>query len=191
MILGLDISSTCVGYSLFSEDGDLITIGYVKLNSKHSLFERLTEFEKHMEEMADFDIKHIAIETPLKKFAGKFSSANTISVLNQFNGMISAFCYMKWGVEPVYYNVNTARKTSYPNVKFGKGTDGKIAVWEQVSKLEPHINWKYGPKSRKLVKENFDMVDAYTTGLCHVITMEKQKEIQMKKNDSTSDSSSK
>ncbi|MDG1950283.1 MAG: hypothetical protein P8J32_05730 [bacterium] len=175
MILGLDISTTCIGYSLFSEDGDLLKIGCVKMRPKQTIFEKLKHFEEHMEEISTMNVTHVSIEEPLKKFAGKFSSATTIALLNFFNGMISAVCYRTWGVEPVYYNVNSARKTAYPHVKFGrKSSEGKTQVWEEVSKLEPHLNWKYGPRSRKLVDENFDMCDAYTVGLCHLITLEKQ-----------------
>lgn len=175
MTLGLDISTTCIGYSLFSEDGDLLKIGHVKMRSKQTIFQKLKQFQEHMEEMAGLDIKHIAIEEPLKKFAGKFSSATTIAVLNHFNGMISAICYTTWGIEPVYYNVNNARKTAYPHVKFGrKSSEAKSQVFEEVKKMEPHLNWIYGPKSRKLVDENYDMCDAYTVGLCHQIILEKQ-----------------
>ncbi len=179
MILGLDISTTCIGYSLFSEEGDLMKIGYVKMRSKQTLFERLTQFEKHLEDLHDFKIKHIAIEEPLKKFKGKFSNAQTIAVLNQFNGMVSAVCYKIWGVEPAYYNVQSARSTAFPSVKFGtKSSEAKTQVWEEVSRREPHLNWKYGPQTRKLSPENFDMSDAYTISLCHFNLITKQLKAQ-------------
>lgn len=180
MILGLDISTTCIGYSLFSENGDLLKIGCVKMHPKQTLFEKLIYFEETLGEITKMPISHIAIEEPLKKFAGKFSSAQTIALLNFFNGMISGLCYKIWGKEPVYYNVNTARKIAYPNVNFGrKSSEAKTQVWEEVAKLEPHLNWRYGPKSRKLMDENFDMSDAYTQGLCHLITLEKQNALKV------------
>jgi Holliday junction resolvasome RuvABC endonuclease subunit len=179
--LGLDISTTCIGYALFNEDGDLLKIGHVSMNSKQTIFAKLKQFQEHMQELSQLEIKHIAVEEPLKKFAGKFSSASTIALLNQFNGMVSAVCYLTWGIEPVYYNVNAARHTAYPNIKFGqKSSEAKSQVREQVQKLEPHLNWIYGPKSRKLVDANFDMADAYTVGLCHLVTLEKQAELQKK-----------
>lgn len=176
MILGLDISTSCIGYALFSNDGKLMKIGHVKMNSKQSLFQRLLLFEEHMKEISTLKVEHISIEEPLKKFTGKFSSAQTIAVLNQFNGMVSAICHKIWKIEPAYYNVSTARKTAFPNVKFGrKSSESKVQVWEEVSKLEPQLNWKYGPKSRKLVDENYDMCDAYCVGLCHINILKRQK----------------
>lgn len=179
MTLGLDISTTCIGYALFSEEGKLLKIGHVKMRSKQTIFEKLKQFQEHIQELAGLDIKHIAIEEPLKRFAGKFSSADTIALLNHFNGMVSAICYTTWGVEPIYYNVNSARKTAYPNVKFGrKSSEAKSQVREEVEKLEPHLNWIYGPKSRKLVDANFDMADAYTIGLCHLSILDKQRNLK-------------
>jgi len=98
----------------------MLKIGYVKMRPKQTLFEKLKHFEEHLSEISKMELTYIAIEEPLKKFAGKFSSATTIGLLNFFNGMISAVCYKTWGIEPVYYNVNSARKTAYPHVKFGK-----------------------------------------------------------------------
>jgi hypothetical protein len=174
MILALDISTSCTGYSLFSEDGALMEINYIKFNSKLSIFEKFADFKKNIEHLLDADIKYIAIEEPLKKFKGKFSSAHTIAILNFFNGMISSFMYNHFGVEPIYYNVNTARSLAFADFK-GQGSSDqtKHYVWERVMEMEPQINWKYGPKSRKLLKENYDMCDSYTIGMAHIIIIEK------------------
>lgn len=176
MILGLDISTSCIGYSLFSENGEkLLELNYVKFNTKLSLFEKLSEFKKKIEFMKDAGIKHIAIEEPLQKFAGKFSSAGTIALLNRFNGMISACVYELLEVEPVYYNVNTARKVAFPEFKPLKDSkSNKHAIWSLVREREPHIVWKYGPKTRKLTDENFDMSDSFTISLCHINMMKEQ-----------------
>jgi hypothetical protein len=40
--------------------------------------------------------------------------------------------------------------------------------------LEPLINWRYGPKSRKLLDENYDMADSYVIGIAMLITLDKQ-----------------
>lgn len=177
MILALDISTSCIGYALFNENGDeLMELNYVKFRAKLSLFEKLKEFKKHFKFLEDADIQHIVIEEPLKKFVGKFSSASTIAILNFFNGMVSASVYEMFGVEPIHYNVNTARKTAFPEYKAKKkGNENKHQIWTLVREREPHIVWKYGPRSAKLVGENFDMSDAYTIGLCHINVMNEQK----------------
>ena len=50
MILALGISTSCIGYALFSEDGnELMELNYIKFRSKLSLFEKLTEFNKKID----------------------------------------------------------------------------------------------------------------------------------------------
>ena len=182
-ILAFDISTTCIGYSIFNEDGNLIELNCVKFNSNLTKFERLEEFKKVTEYFKKFPIKYIAIEEPLKKFAGKFSSADTIALLNFFNGMISSYLYLEFGIEPFYFNVNNARSLAFGKQKSststesegGGGNSKKHEVWNKVMQLEPLIQWRYGPKSRKLLDENYDMADAYTIGLAMLITIDKQK----------------
>lgn len=201
MILGLDISTSCIGISLFSEEGKLVTLSCVKFNSDLTKFEKLAEFKRATAYLKQFPIKFIAIEEPLKKFMGKFSSAETLALLNFFNGMISAHMFETFNIEPMYFNVNTARKLAFPPVekdkskpsvksiddsldeegsKKSKVKDDKVSIkhiiWTKVMEMEPLLNWRYGPRSRKLLDENFDMADAYVICLAMFITLERQKE---------------
>jgi Holliday junction resolvasome RuvABC endonuclease subunit len=186
MILALDISTTCIGYSIFDEDGNLIELNCVKFNSKLTKFEKLEEFKKVTEYFKKFPIKYIAIEEPLKKFAGKFSSADTIALLNFFNGMVSSYLYLEFGMEPFYFNVNNARSLAFGKKSASSdqaeetekgGNSKKHEIWHKVMQLEPLIQWRYGPKSRKLLDENYDMADAYVIGLAMLITIDKQKTV--------------
>lgn len=178
MILGLDVSTSCIGYCLFDESGnELMELNYVKFNRKLDLFEKLDEFKENTKHLNLLNIKYIAIEEPLKKFQGKHSNADTIALLNFFNGMISSYIYNVFNKKPIHYNVQTARKTAFPlyKQKKGEGESNKHEIWSMVKKREPHINWKYGPKSRKLIDENFDMSDAYVVALCHINNLKSQK----------------
>jgi hypothetical protein len=176
MLLSLDISSSCIGYSVFNEKNTLIELDYVSFNDKHSLFEKLGEFKEKISHLLKFEVTSIAIEEPLQKFKGKYSSAHTIAVLNFFNGMVSSFLYGHFKIEPIYYNVNNARSTVLPGMKITKdGASTKHQIWEKVVEMEPQINWKYGVKSRKLLVENYDMADSYIVGRCFIKMMEIQK----------------
>jgi len=176
MLLSLDISTSCVGLSVFNENGNLIELNYVKFNSKNNIFEKFKVFQKKTEYLTKFPIHKLAIEKPLDKFQGKFSSAHTIAILNFFNGMLSGYLTTMFEIEPIYYNVKVARTTALPNLKIKRnGASTKHQVWEEVVKLEPQINWKYGTRTRKLVEENYDMVDAYVVGKCHLKMLEIQK----------------
>lgn len=175
-ILALDISTSCIGYSVFTEEGNLVTASYIKFNDKLTIFEKLEEFKKTISYLKESKITFIAIEEPLKKFMGKFSSATTIALLNFFNGMISSCLYLEFGLEPVYFNVNNARKLAFPNLKIEReGNSMKHEIWKKVMELEPLIDWKYGPRSRKLLDENYDVADSYVIGLAMLITIDKQK----------------
>jgi hypothetical protein len=198
MILSLDISSSCVGYCVFNNDGKLLKMSCAKFNSKQSKFERLQIFieEFKKEKITEMPIEMIAIEEPLKKFKGKFSSAETIAILNYFNGLVSAYLYMTFGIEPVYYNVNSARSTVFPKQSkkeatetlasgeegLEEGTKGEVSIkheiWKKVMKLEPQINWRYSTRTRKLMDENYDMSDSYVIGACHLIMIDKQLSTQ-------------
>lgn len=176
MTISFDISTSCIGYAVFNEVGTLMEMNYIKFDSKKSIFEKLEEFKKRINHVLSLDVKYIAIEEPLEKFKGKFSSSHVIAVLNFFNGMISSYLYDKFKIEPVYYNVNHARSIALPGFKVKRDESStKYQVWEQVYRLEPQVNWEYGPKSHKLLDENFDSCDAYIVGRCHLETIELQK----------------
>lgn len=179
MVLSLDISSSCIGYCVFNNDSKLLKMSCVTFSSKQSKFEKLHKFitELKQEGVDKMPIETIAIEEPLKKFKGKFSNAETISVLNYFNGLISSWVYTQFNTEPAYYNVNNVRATVFPGILSEK-EEGSIKheVWREVMKLEPQINWEYSKKTRKLMDKNYDMSDAYAVGKCHLIVINKQKE---------------
>ena len=179
MILSLDISTTCTGYCVFSNEGKLLKMSCVKFNSKQTKFERLEKFiaEMKQEGVDKMPIETIAIEEALKKFKGKFSSADTIAILNHFNGMISSWVYTNFNSEPAYYNVNNARSTVFPGLKVAKDEGSiKHEVWKKVMELEPQINWRYSTRTRKLMDENYDQADAYVVGKCHLAIIGKQLE---------------
>lgn len=174
-ILGLDISTSCLGYCIMRDDKKLSELNYINFRDNLSIFEKFDEFKKNTEHFFKLDIKRVAIEEPLKRFKGKFSSAHTIAILNFFNGMISSYLYNIKEIEPIYYNVNTARSVVFYNDKISskKESSVKHAVWERIFKMEPQINWKYNKKG-ELKKENYDMCDAYVVSLANIYDVEKR-----------------
>lgn len=49
MILALDISTSCIGYALFSKDGEkLLELNYIKFRGGLNMFEKLNEFKKRV-----------------------------------------------------------------------------------------------------------------------------------------------
>jgi len=175
MILGLDISTTVVGISIFDEDYKLHEVSYLKFGKERTLFQKLGDFIENFEKYSQLEFTSIAIEEPLKKFAGKFSNADTIQRLTQMNSMISGFLYLKFNMEPKYYNVQSARKKAFPNLEIPKShPNKKYLIWEAVMKAEPTLNWIYS-RTGKLVDENFDMCDAYVVGMAHIVSNIEEK----------------
>lgn len=184
--LALDVSTSVIGICVFDENGNLISMDHVKYgsNKEQDLFEKADLFEKSVAHLKTLNIndvpmpiQYVAIEEPLLRVQGKHSSAATIGLLNFFNGMISDRCFRLFGVKPTHYNVNHARATVFPQMPKSSETTAKQEVWKRVARMEPQINWKYGPKSRKLINENFDMVDAYVVGTCHIMNIMRQEEM--------------
>lgn len=179
MLISLDISTSVIGITSFDEtDGKLIELDYIKFKSGASIFEKLSAFKEKIKHYEGADVNYIAIEEPLKKFMGKFSSASTISLLNFFNGMISSYMYTTFGIEPLYMHVNTVRKTAFPNVKLNS-KDTKHEIWNQVKNCEPQINWKYSKRTMKLMQENYDMTDSYAVGRAYLKTLNESGKISL------------
>jgi hypothetical protein len=173
MILGLDISTSVVGITIFSDDYKFQEISYV-FKKGTNLFVKLDEFIEVFKKYSAVRFSHIGIEEPLKAFKGKFSSADTIQKLTQMNALISGYLYRATGIEPTYFNVNAARKLVFPTLTIPQQHPNKKSlIWESVMKLEPTINWIYSQKTFKLKDENYDMADSYVIAMAMVLTVMK------------------
>jgi hypothetical protein len=131
----------------------------------------------------DIGIKKIIIEEPL---LGS-NNVNTVATLLRFNGMVSKACYDLLGIVPEFISSYDARAYGFPElmqkrtedkkgnrftpaaiakkdpVLFGGyayDIDKKEVIWKKVFDLEPQIIWLYD-KNKVLMKENYDMTDAY------------------------------
>lgn len=177
MIIGLDISTSCIGIAVFNDNYKLYELSYVKFKQGTNLFIKLDEFINIFEEKyTNLEFNHIFIEEPLKRFKGKFSSADTIQKLTQMNAMISTYLYRKYKIYPLYYNVSTARGIVFPELKIPQShPNKKYLIWEAVMKVEPMINWTYSPKTHKLADYNFDMCDAYVVAMAGIVMLIKQQ----------------
>lgn len=176
MLLALDISTSIIGLSIFDEQYKLHELTWIKFNSKEkNLFKKLDYFIEFLEKYKHINFTDIAIEEPLLKFQGKFSNAHTIQKLTQMNSLVSGYLYHKYNVEPIYYNVQTARKFAFPDLVVPQSHPNKKGlIWEAVMKAEPQINWSYS-KSGKLVDGSYDASDAYVVGMAHIVSTIKHK----------------
>ena len=193
-LLALDVSTTTIGIALFEKVDHEYKLKWLKQltpkvktkNKTEELFLKVDMFEKEVLcKACDLNITKVVIEEPLLQS----NNVYTIATLLKFNGMISKSVYDRLHVLPEYISSYDARKYAFPElmcvrrfkkdgtpltekaisknkpVLFGSypfDADKKLILWEKVAEHEPNITWDY--KNNKLIKESFDMSDAYVVG---------------------------
>tara|TARA_B100000214_G_scaffold100774_1_gene70358 strand:- start:5458 stop:6012 length:555 start_codon:yes stop_codon:yes gene_type:complete len=171
--LGLDISTSCTGYSIFDSKGTLHKIGYIRLDSKKSVFSRASDVSKELSELVStYEIQETFIEENLQAFRPGGSSAKTLLTLARFNGMISHQTYLLTDRDPIYVNVNSARKLLSLKLdrKSTLSTKEQVYDWvcSDLGTTNTIVDWPYkilksGPRKgqRILDPAAYDMSDAY------------------------------
>lgn len=133
-ILGLDISTACIGVTIIDDDGvnepQIVEIKHIvpkiPKNKKgiEALILRKDVFEKDfLVGIKGMGITDCIIESPLNHASGN-SSANTVAQLLQFNGLLSEAIYRVLEIVPEYISSYDARMYSFPELvslrKFNK-----------------------------------------------------------------------
>ncbi|MCD8208165.1 MAG: hypothetical protein LUD72_09545 [Bacteroidales bacterium] len=130
IILGLDVSTTCIGISIAQYDGEntkVLYINKVRLKTPKGykgtdvLFDKTRQFrEAFMEAVKDSEITMILLEEPLVRS----NNVMTVELLLRFNGMISQMIHDVTGLVPQYISSYDARKFAFPELcairKFNK-----------------------------------------------------------------------
>lgn len=139
LVLGLDISTACIGVSIVFDDGvnkpEIIKITHVvpKISSKikgiEALILRKEIFERDfLTTIKDLGITECVIESPLN-FATGNSNPQTVSQLLQFNGLLSEAVYRVLGIIPHYISSYDARMQSFPELLSVRKFNKKFAVY--------------------------------------------------------------
>lgn len=124
IILGLDISTACIGVCVVKDDGvnkpEILHLSHKtpKINRKIKGIEALClrkqifeeEFIAHI--ATAFTITDVVIEEPLLSS----NNVNTVATLLRFNGMISEAIYRNLGVVPNFISSYDARTYSFPEL---------------------------------------------------------------------------
>ena len=111
-ILGLDISTSNVGWCILDKKGEFIDASAIELKKVPCVFQKAEQVRKQLKTIKDsYNITHVAIEENLQAFRPGFSSAKTIVTLARFNGMVSLISHDIFNMSPTFMNVNAARKS--------------------------------------------------------------------------------
>ena len=186
-VLGLDVSTKTIGWSLFDiQNKELLELTHVSPIPKPKVEDKIEElilksniFRQKLEGYAGMGIKYVVIEEPLLNS----NNVYTVGTLMRFNTLVCKEVYDILGVVPQFISTYNSRKFAFPElvqendkgkfVLFGglpKTIDKKNVIWNLVAKQEPQITWMY-TKNNTLKKENFDMTDAYACALGYMKMM--------------------
>ena len=133
IILGLDISSSRIGYCLINEKEDLLLVDEIKLKPSQSLEERADIFKKEMEcikrSLQQEEVDYVFIEQPFMAFSGGKTTAATMAKLQRFNGMCSYVVHDLFGSPAILLQANKARGLVDLKIKRGDNTKLKVIEW--------------------------------------------------------------
>ena len=172
--IGLDISTSIVGMSLFLGD-NLVKLMHVDLTKTKCMFDKASKFEEEFKQKIftdvegnNLDIKDIYIEDTLQSFSRGLSSARTLMQLSRFNGIVSNIVFRITKIKPVFINVNTARKSLGIKIDKNSDKDKKEQIMDWVDADLGGYNWptkiiSRGPNKGRVKYEKFcyDIADAY------------------------------
>ncbi len=130
MILGLDVSTTRIGWAVIDKDQNLIDSSFFKTDKNKSLEERAEEFRTNVLEplIVVHRIHEVRVEEPFSMFSGGKTTAKTMSSLQRFNGMISLLVHQLFGKPPTMVGARTARARC--GIKVPRGTKAKVVIVE-------------------------------------------------------------
>ena len=149
MILGLDVSTSNIGYAVINLDGSLVDLGYIELSKKKCFIEKNNVSHQILKTISQtYSIEHVFIEECLQRFSFGRSSANTIVRLALFNGSIQYISNLVFGCIPIVLNVNKSRKSLHIKTQTQKkcGIPIKQQVFQWVS---DNLDYKWPTKILK------------------------------------------
>jgi hypothetical protein len=177
IILGLDISTANIGYTLVKSGSpqghELIKADSITIHDIKGLYEKAAYARECLiNECKDYTIDIIVIEESLKSFRKGLSSPAVIALLTRFNGIIS-FIVRDTFKAPVHFvDVKTARKCVGIAILKDKDTKEQVFEWARNREIMKDYVWptkvmKSGKRKNQTVFEPrcYDISDALVMSL--------------------------
>ena len=162
--LGLDISTTCVGYA-FTKDKKILDMGFIDIKKEKTPKEKVFRVLDILNKNSYIDETYkINVEDNLQGFAGGRTSQQVIVKLAKFNAVL---CFvLEDMLEMEVHNINpmTARKNVFGKARV-KGIKAKDFVKEQVEKMYDTKKWCKTTTRGNWDKRNIDMYDGLVMSL--------------------------
>ena len=161
--LGLDASTTCVGYA-FTKDKKILDMGFIDIKKEKTPKEKVQKVLDFLHKTSYIDdVNDINIEDNLSGFAGGRTSQQVIIKLAKFNAIL---CFMLENFEFNVHSINpmTARKQVFGKARV-KGKKAKEFVKEEIEKRFKTKKWCKETTRGNWDKRNIDMYDGLVMSL--------------------------
>ena len=161
--LGLDASTTCVGYA-FTQDKKILDMGFIDIRKEKTPKDKVQKVLEFINNISYIDnVENINIEDNLSGFAGGRTSQQVIIKLAKFNAIL---CFMLENFEFKVNSINpmTARKNVFGKARV-KGKKAKQFVQEEIEKMYNTKKWCKETTRGNWDKRNIDMYDGLVMSL--------------------------
>lgn len=146
IILGLDVSTSCTGICVLDDAAKLPPndagdawnhqikwLDRIEFKGCKTFWDKVDAVEAYLKNLEkSHHVHRIVLEEPLMGFRPGMSSAQTISMLLRFNGIVSQLARKQFGIEPEYISANHARKAC--GIKLQRTAVAGMSQKEQVFK---------------------------------------------------------
>ena len=179
--LGLDISTSCTGWSQITLDDNQnvleVKLGCINLSRTKDSFSKAQQVLSTLNNIKrEFSPTRIFIEENLQAFRPGASSAKTLVKLARFNGVVSYISQLTFDIQPEFINVNHARKVLGIKVQrekvCGISTKQQVLNWASAQDSLTKFDWptktlKSGPRKGHIISDPtcYDMADAYVIAM--------------------------
>jgi Holliday junction resolvasome RuvABC endonuclease subunit len=163
VILGLDASTTCVGYA-FTEDKKILDMGFIDIKKQKTPKDKVEKVLDFLHKSPYIDnVENINIEDNLSGFAGGRTSQQVIIKLAKFNAIL---CFMLENFDYTVNSINpmTARKQVFGKARV-KGIKAKDLVKMKIEEMYNTSKWCKETKTGLWDKRNIDMYDGLVMSL--------------------------
>ena len=163
--LGLDISSTTVGYCFSSSEQQIDHAGFISVHKEVSIRKKA---HKVADELKNIQLQPfvVIVEDSLSGFGGGRTSQQTIVKLAKCNAIISYVVEELYNLEVQHINVSTMRKAVFGKSR-EKGLDSKTFVKCNIDNMLDLSDFVYYNNKNNYDKKNYDMLDAVVASLYH------------------------
>ena len=162
--LGLDISTTCVGYA-FTKDKKILDMGFIDIKKQTTPREKVFKVLEFLNNISYINkIDKIYVEDNLSGFAGGFTSQQTIVKLAKFNAILCFVFEDEFDIEVQNINPMTARKSVFGKARV-KGMKAKDYVKMKIEEMYDTSKWCKETTRGNWDKRNIDMYDGLVMSL--------------------------